>query len=36
MVLKHLKLHQFVMVWHETFPTHKYGCRRGAEIWKFR
>jgi len=26
MVLKLLKLHQFLMVWHERFPPHKHGC----------
>ena len=24
MVLNRLKLHQFLMVWHENFPTHKH------------
>jgi len=28
MVLKRLKLHQFFIVWHEHFPTHKHGCRK--------
>jgi len=34
MVLKRLKLHQFLMVWHELFPTHKHGCRNGGRNLK--
>jgi len=30
MVLKRLKLHQFLMVWHELFPTHKHGYRKNG------
>jgi len=30
MVLKRLKLHQFLMVRNELFPVHKLGCRKGG------
>jgi len=30
MALTRLKLHQFLMVWHELFFTHKHGCRKGG------
>jgi len=33
MVLKHLKLQQFLMVWHEIFPTHKQGHQKRS--WNF-
>jgi len=33
-VLKRLKLHQFFMVWHEFFPTHKHGSRKGGRNLK--
>jgi len=35
-VLKRLNLHQFLMAWHELFPTHKHWCRKGAGIWKLQ
>ena len=34
MVLKRLKLHQFLIVWHKLFPMHKHGCRKGAGIFQ--
>jgi len=34
MVLKRLKLHQFLMVRHELYPTHKHGCRKGGRNLK--
>ena len=34
MVLKGLKLHQFLMVWHERFPPHEHGCRKGDRNMK--
>jgi len=37
MMVKRLKLPNFLMVWHERFPTHKHmGVGRGAGIWKFQ
>jgi len=35
MVLKRVKLHQFLMVRHERFPTYKHGCRKGGRNLKF-
>jgi len=26
----------FLMMWHELFPTHKHGCQKGAGIWKYQ
>jgi len=34
MVLKRLKLHEFLMVWHELFPTHKHVWRKGGRNLK--
>jgi len=34
MVLKRFKLHQFWMVWHELFLTHKHGCRKEGNTLK--
>jgi len=33
-VLKRFKLHQFLMLQHERFPTHKHGCRKGGRNLK--
>jgi len=30
MVLKRMKLHQFLMMWHQLFPTRKHECWRGG------
>jgi len=35
MVLKRLKLHEFLMVWHDLIPTHKCGCRKEREFENF-
>jgi len=36
MILIRLKLHQFLMVWHELFPTHKHRRRKmGQEFENF-
>ena len=34
LVLKRLKLHQFLMVWHERFPAQKHGCRKRGRNFK--
>jgi len=34
MVLKLMKFDQFIMVWHELFPIHKHGCRKGGRDLK--
>jgi len=34
MVLKRLKLHHFLIVLHERFPTHKHGCRKRGKNLK--
>jgi len=30
MLLKYLKLHQFLVLWHELFLTHRNGCVSGG------